>query len=130
MGYDYKKIREVFCLNINEKIDEAKRYLKNMNTEDGTLRYNIENYWVTLTDLLGEPMWPMDEDWNTKEGVERLIAVMESIIGKNDYLQTYGDWTDDGERDTEDYLVTKDDTLTWGQIWRENLEWFSNYANN
>ena len=112
-----KAERENFCKNIGTKIAEVEQYLE--------LREKVKGYWVYLEENLGEPMWPMDEDWRSENGCNRMLAVMQSIKGENPYLKTYGDWTADGERDREDYK--REDGKTWGQVWRENLEYFANY---
>ena len=115
-----KAERENFCKNIGTKIDEVEQYLE--------LREKVKGYWEYLEENLGEPMWPMDEDWRSENGCNRMLAVMQSIKGENPYLKTYGDWTADGERDREDYK--REDGKTWGQVWRENMEFFANYSNN
>lgn len=114
-----KKEREDFCKDIDTKIDEVERYLE--------LKEKVKNYWGYLEESLGEPMWPIDQDWRSEEGCNRMLAVMQSIKGENPYLKTYGDWTADGERDTKDYV--REDGKTWGQVWRENLKFFANYFN-
>ena len=111
------KERERFCEDIKTKIAEVEQYME--------LRKKVQGYWEYLEESLGEPMWPMDEDWKTEEGCRRMLAVMDSINGNSKYLANYGDWTADGERDTKDYMRT--DGKTWGQVWRENLKFFAEY---
>lgn len=114
-----KKEREDFCKDIDTKIAEVEKYLE--------LKKKVKDYWQYLEESLGEPMWPMDEDWRTDNGCQRMLSVMESIKGNSVYLRNYGDWTADGERDTKEYV--RKDGKTWGQVWRDNLKFFANYSN-
>ena len=85
---------------------------------------SIEDYvwkwWDLYEEALGEPMWPQDER-GQREGAERLLRVLKSMKGEDNYLQKYGDWTDN------DREYSRTDNQTWGEYYRNNLDKMANY---
>ncbi len=108
---------------VQEYIDAVDK-LEELQGKIDTLDDYTWKIYDSYEEALGSPMWP-DDDRGKIEGAERLLKVLKSMKGENNYLQSYDrDWTKD-ERDGEDYMRT--DGQTWGQYWRDNLSKMSNY---
>ena len=119
-----ESVKKVLRENTNDDIySDIDGKIKTVETYLSIEDY-VWNWWDLYEEALGEPMWPQDER-GQREGAERLLRVLKSMKGENNYLQSYDrDWTKD-ERDGEDYMRT--DGQTWGQYWRDNLSKMSNY---
>ena len=115
-----ESVKKVLRENTNDDIySDIDGKIKTVETYLSIEDY-VWNWWDLYEEALGEPMWPQDER-GQREGAERLLRVLKSMKGEDNYLQKYGDWTDN------DREYSRTDNQTWGEYYRNNLDKMANY---
>ena len=115
-----ESVKKVLRENTNDDIySDIDGKIKTVETYLSIEDY-VWNWWDLYEEALGEPLWPLDER-GQREGAKRLLRVLKSMKGEDNYLQNYGDWTGN------DREYSRTDNQTWGEYYRNNLDKMANY---